>query len=58
MQKKKNHMRVFSVVNEPVGGSFALSLPFLLSLWSRGVGGGLILNFRLGVEPALWRQPH
>lgn len=32
-------MRVFSVVNEPVGGSFALSLPFLLSLWSRGVGG-------------------
>lgn len=51
-------MRVFSVVNEPVGGSFALSLPFLLSLWSRGVGGGLILNFRLGVEPALWRQPH
>lgn len=33
-------MRVFSVVNEPVGGSFALSLPFLLSLWSRGVGWG------------------
>lgn len=38
-KKKKNHMRVFSVVNEPVGGSFALSLPFLLSLWSRGVRG-------------------
>lgn len=36
-----------------MGGSLVLSLPFLLSLCSLG----LILNFRLGVEPVLQPQP-
>lgn len=47
--KRRESHGFFSVVNAAVGGSFVLSLPFLLSLWSLGV----ILNFRLGAEPAL-----
>lgn len=40
-------------LNATVGGSLVLSLPFLLSLCSLG----LILNFRLGVEPVPQPQP-
>lgn len=52
-KKKDKITRGLSAVNAAVGGSFAPCLPFLPSLWSRGA----ILNFKLGVEPAMWPQP-
>lgn len=51
--KKSGNDTEVSMVNAAVGGSCVLSLPFLLPLWSWGV----MLNFRLGIEPVLWLQP-